>query len=331
MSETFEFLPVYKRETYAITRDLPVYLVIDQKVREDTTGREYDMLITALEYVSNALREQVGFGIRICGVEYIGARSLTFSHIQPLFKSLILSLPQRQDTITIGIFEPDDPVRFYQKGFTDQIGLSDMVKRNILIASLSPPNNETAGWKAFMNGHSILHEIGHLLGAIHVSDLNSIMNTHTTWVGSIEFDSLNQLIINSYGKTGFEADDIAEHIEFWADCINRSGYKKSDFPVFFYDYMEANKLEIDEVDFGIGNKGRSIEYAVEGYRHLIEKQQDSAELCFYRALNYDSTQATIHYYLSKTTGRNLSELHLKKAADLGFYKAVFELVRSQFK
>jgi hypothetical protein len=331
LSDVLSFLPAYERETFSLTGDLPVSLVIDQKLRDGSASYDSDMLIAALEYVSDKLRQQVGIGIKLCGVEYIRAKSISFSEIQPLFKSLMIYLPKRKDTVTIGVFEPDEPVRFYQTGFTNQIGLSDLARGNILIASLSPPNRETSEWKAFQNGHSILHEIGHLLGAMHVSDLNSIMNTHTTWVGSTDFDSLNLLAIKSYQKNKRQSSSVTNYIEMLVDCIDLSGYKKSDFPAFFDGYMELNKIKSDDLEFDVDGFGTSVSYAVDGYRQLLDKNLDSAESCFYKALICDSTQGATHYYLSKSTTGALSELHLQKAAELGFYKAVFELVRERIK
>jgi hypothetical protein len=330
LSEALAFLPAYERESYSLVTDLPVNLVIDQKMRQDSTTYDSDMLIAALEYVSSKLRKQAGVGIKLCDVEYIHAKSISFDEIQPLFKSLMISLPKRKDTVTIGIFEPDEPVRFYQVGFADQIGLSDLARGDILIASLSPPNQETLEWKAFQNGHSILHEIGHMLGAMHVSDLNSIMNTHTTWVGATEFDRLNSLVITSYLKNGRSKNSVASYLEFLADAIEQTGYKQSDFPAFFDGYMEINQLTTGNLKFEADGFGESINYAIDGYRQLLEKNPDSAKSCFYRALVYDSTQGATHYYMSKATSGPLSELHLKKAAELGFYKAIFELVRKHF-
>ncbi len=331
LSKALRFLPAYKRKQVTSIDDLPVYLIVDQKINQDSSDYNDNMLITALEYASNSLRQQFGIGIKICGVEYIRARSLSFSHIQPLFKSLMITLPERKDTITIGIFEPEEPALFYQAGFADQIGLSDLVRRIILIADISPPNRMTLEWKAFLNGHSILHEIGHLLGAMHVSDLNSIMNTHTTWVASNRFDELNFLVINSYRKNRRAAKSVTGYLEYLVECINRTGYKQSDFPAFFDSYIKANNHKMEDYDFGSDGFGRSIGYAVEGYRQLLEKNLDSAEDFFYKALVCDSTQGATYYYLSKATTGELSEKNLQKAAELGFYKAIFELVRSQFK
>jgi hypothetical protein len=240
-------------------------------------------------------------------------------------------LPKRKDTVTIGIFEPDEPIQFYQVGFAEQIGLSDLASRNILIASLSPPNREIMEWKAFQNGHSILHEAGHMLGAMHVSDLNSIMNTHTTWVGATEFDRLNSLVIESYLKNGKSKNSVTSYLEFLVEAIEQTGYKQSDFPAFFDGYMEINKLTAEDLKFSADGFGESINYAIDGYRELLDKNSDSAKSCFYRALVYDSTQGATHYYMSKATSGSISELHLKKAAELGFYKAIFELVRKNFK
>jgi len=331
LSKALIFLPAYKRKQVTSTDDLPVYLIVDQKINQDSSDYNDNMLITALEYASNSLRKQFGTGIKICGVEYIRARSLSFSHIQPLFKSLMITLPKRKDTITIAIFEPEEPERFYEAGFADQIGLSDLAHRNILIADLSPPNRATSEWKAFLNGHSILHEIGHLLGAMHVSDLNSIMNTHTTWVASDHFDKLNLLVINSYRKNKRAAKSVTGYLEYLAECINLTGYKQSDFPAFFDSYIKANNHKMENYDFGSDGFGKSIGYAVDGYEQLLNKNRDSAEAFFYKALVCDSTQGATYYYLSKATTGRLSEKNLRKAAELGFYKAVFELVRSQFK
>ncbi len=184
----------------------------------------------------------------------------------------------------------------------------------------------TSEWKGFLNGQLLLHEIGHLLGAVHVSDINSIMTSRAVWVSSDLFDPLNDYVIRTTCRQGRQYQEITEYLGVVIDCINETGYKLSDYPGHFFSYINPNKEIMKSGLFDGDGIEKSIFYAVKAYGHFILKEYETARDDFYKALVCDSTQGAIHYYLSKVTSGPLSDLHLRKSAEIGYYGAVHEYI-----
>lgn len=322
LSEALSFLPVYERPGVGGKGDIPVSIVLDKRILSGGGDYETSDIHTVLEYASRSLRRQFGFGLKVCAREYLTARGIPFSGMNALFKSLLNTRPVRNDTMTIAAFRPEMPEQFYESGRKVRIGLSDLGKQVLLIAEISPPNKMTSEWKAFLTGQLLLHEIGHLLGAIHVSDLNSIMAPKTTWVSSDQFDPLNKLIIEDGRKIGLQSRRITEYLQFVTDAVRKTNYRLADYPAMYFSYINLNRKQFQDNSPAGSDFARSIPYAAEGYRLYLLKNYSLAKDFFYKALACDSTQGALHYYLSRVTSGELSKLHLKKSAETGFYRAI---------
>ncbi|MEW5925238.1 MAG: hypothetical protein AB1746_14750, partial [Candidatus Zixiibacteriota bacterium] len=232
------------------------------------------------------------------------------------------------DTLAIAIIDPAQPEDYFKRVQPARIGLSDLGRHFSLISRLQPPNKDVAEWAAFMNGQLMLHEVGHLLGGIHVSDLHSIMNPVSPWVASDQFDIVNRNIIEKRRKVGFSDRNIADYLHLVAGALKDSEYGLADYPAIFFSYININPFKLQRNTFGEEGVGQSIPYAVAGMQMFLIKNPEMARDNFYRAWVRDTSQASIQYYLSKVTSGKLSELHLKRAAQMDYYQAIIELGRS---
>ena len=327
LSNALSFLPSYKPVTKKLKWDIPVYLVLDKRIRIRQKEFEDGDVYLALQYISRSLQRQFGFGLKVVELGDLTVDAVSFNGISGLFDRLLENEPFRRDTLTIAIFDPDLPEGFYERTRPSRIGVSDLGRQISLTARLAPPNPETSEWAAFLNGQLMLHEIGHLLGAIHVSDLNSIMNPTTAWVSSDLFDPLNYQIIKRGRGLGLPANSVGEYLNLITDCLDNSDYGLADYPEVFFSYISLNYFKLRYNSFGGGDSGRAVPYAVTGFQMYLLNRNKTARDNFYRALACDPDQASIHYYLSKTTDGRLSEYHLKKSAEMGFYKAINEITR----
>ena len=324
LSKALASLPSLTRKRSALSEKVPLFIVVDSRIFNDWWNRSDSDIIYATEYASHCLERQIGFGLEICGKSYITAPEVGFSGISALFKAFLENQSQRIDTLVVGFYRPNDMVEFYRNSGNIQIGISELGRQTSLLAELLPPNKETSEWNVFLNGQLILHEIGHLLGAVHVSDIQSVMTLRTEWVSSIRFDTLNHYLIANGYKDKKQLSGIARYLDFLASAIETTGYKLSDYPAVFFSYLNLNRRGIMNNDFGKGIFRASIPYAARGYMQYMAGNPAFAEELFYKALAGDPGQGSIHYYLSGVTKGESSLYHLKKAAEIGYYEAILE-------
>jgi len=321
LSKLFDFLPSYPRKTDGMKSEIPLYLVVDKNLL-DSSGNLSDDLMTGIDYASHGLRRQFGFGLKLTGLEPVNADGVAFADLKKLYRSFLKGQPDRNDTITVAVIKTTDPEKFYIAGIPTRIGLSDMGKRMLMVADLSEPNGETSEWKAFLNGQLLLHETGHLLGAIHVSDIRSIMNPQTAWVSPYRFDRFNSSIITRLKAWQNPPGRVSDYLDTVVVCLEDTEYKLADYPATFFSYVNLNRRRLGSNSFGSSGVGKSILYALEGYQQYLLKDRNGARDVFYMALASESTQGAIHYYLSQVTDGKLSELHLRESAKIGYYMAI---------
>jgi hypothetical protein len=325
LSQALDFLPAYERQRHKTETEIPVHLLIDEQIALSDSVGGMTELYAALEYASELLQRQFGFSLKVCGQRYFLTEPVPLSGTGLIFKTLLKSESARSDTMTLAVFKPDSAEQFYLSDKTLQVGLSDLGRQIVLVAELPAPNQMTCEWKPFLNGQLLLHEIGHLLGAVHVSDINSVMNPRTTWVSSGRFDSLNADIIRAGRAAGLRSMRVTEYLRFVAETIKGSRYKLSDYPLTFFSYINLNPGGFQEENYGGEGVGKAIPFAVDGYRHYLLRNHETARTMFYKALVCDSTQGAIHYYLSRVTSGKLAVLHLRKSSEMGFYRAIHEV------
>ncbi|PKK83757.1 MAG: hypothetical protein CVT49_06985 [candidate division Zixibacteria bacterium HGW-Zixibacteria-1] len=328
LSEALEFLPVSEPVILYSKQDIPLYMILNTAAADQWDNKDVSDVRLALAYASRSLQRQFGIGLRPVGFGRLMDDSVSFEGIQRFFNLLLKTEPKRPDTFTIAVFDPVHPEDFFKRVQPSRIGLSDLGRHFSLVSRLQPPNEDVAKWISCMNGQLLLHEIGHLMGAIHVSDLHSIMNPVTAWVASDQFDILNRRIIEARRPAGFSNGNVKDYLKLIADALDNSGYGLADYPAVYFSYININRFMLQRDTFGEDGVGQSIPYAVAGMQMYLIKNLESARDNFYKALVRDTSQASIQYYLSKVTSGKLSELHLKKAAEMGYYRAINELSRA---
>jgi len=203
----------------------------------------------------------------------------------------------------------------------DEIGLSQLGRRLVLV-NLVP--RETSGdtiWYTLANALTVLHEIGHTLGAIHVSDMNSVMTHYATWIGSARFDPVNRQIVRAAldGRLTFE--DPASYLAFVSNVLTTTAYNLADYPAFFHEYLSyrGNRKLSDTLRAAIGRK--SYLWAADGYGLLMAGRKEEAARLFRKALRGDPHQASLYFYLSEATEGAESVKARRTAARMGYLMA----------
>jgi hypothetical protein len=184
------------------------------------------------------------------------------------------------------------------------------------------PHPDLEIWSAFTNGLTLLHEIGHAYGAIHVSDARSIMCHSLTWLGSDQFDPINSQIILAAVSGDLTFTDPPEYVAHVSRLLQESSYTLADYPAFFYSFVAASSTP-RRIVRAIGKE--AFITAAEAYGHLAAGNRDDAARLFREAISQTPDQACLYFYLSEAVDGAQSRASLEKAASMGYWLAQVKL------
>ena len=318
LSQMLNGLERFPRKNFYHKNALPVVLLLDKALVDSSAHEE---ILAAVAYASRSLYRQFGFTLEVTDEQPFSVPGASFAELSNLFTSLQNRPSGNPEIMTAAFYNPLDGNRFYEAGRVIHIGLSDIQKQTLLVAVLQMPNHETRDWKTMLNGQLLLHEIGHLLGAVHVSDIYSIMNFNTTWISSDTFDPFNDYLISAFRRDRTRLQSVSSYLRTLADAMAYTEYKLVDFPPVFYSFVNINR---HDVLYGLADSSAvsgAIVNAVVGYSWYVAGDYPKAREYFYRSMVFDNEQASVHYYLSRVTSGHLAEYHRKQAASRGFYLA----------
>jgi hypothetical protein len=226
-----------------------------------------------------------------------------------------------KERLVVYLINNNDREDYFLSNQYDNIGLAEIGRSQILINEIPAPTVDQTEWQAMYNSLTLLHEIGHTFGAVHVSDKYSIMNHNLTWLAANEFDPLNRQIVNDAleGKIVFVKKE--DYLGYVTDLILASDYYLVDIPSFYYNFFKRKSDSLLFQSFSKSERYKPFLYAASGYGYMEGRQYKLAELEFIKALEYLPTQASFYYYLSLCTEGDESRLYLEKASKMGYYLA----------
>lgn len=326
ISATLDSLPAFSRKLNLPEKEISVFLVLDEAYREMGHERSQMIIEDAIEYASFAFCRQFGYGLKVQGVSYMSLPGATLESMDKNHMAVIRAVQPAMDCLIAAVYLPRDGHNFYNRGRSYHVGLSNTGKRHMITAQIPAPDSSLSEWETFINGLLILHEIGHLLGAIHVSDINSIMYQESPWLSSFTFDSLNRDIIIRVLENDYPLRKISSYLELVMSSLERTGYTKADFGQFLWEFARVNpRFEWPDNLFDSDIR-RAAAYLLEGVTDCRSGDFESARTALYKALALTPDQGAVHYWLSKTTEGELSKKYLTEAARLGFSDAVLDLM-----
>lgn len=325
LSKALSFLPQLSPVKEIYDRSRPLKLLVDSHIANDIKGNMEKDLLRGADYAARSLHRQFGVGLHPVALEYFTVKELSYSDIERLLRSFIRGGIPPSDTLTVAVFRPDNGEDYYIGDGHIQVGLSDLGRKLAVIAEISPPSAELREWKVFLEGQLLLHEIGHLLGAVHVSDISSIMTVRPTWLSSDRFDRLNSRIIRAGLEDSSALNKITTYLMLVLDAIEETGYPLAELPSVFFSYINLNHKELMINRLAETSLGAATLAASDGYRAYLMKDFLGARDRFQRALAQYPDQASFHYYLAQVADKPVALLHLNQAAAVGYYNALHEL------
>jgi len=230
------------------------------------------------------------------------------------------------DTLIIGLYSQHQPDDFFAPHETDAIGLSVTGERLMLLRQLSQARPTENLWQAQLNSLVLVHELGHVLGAIHVSDPSSIMCHNATWLAPGQFDDFNRQVVGAALNDDFDSGNPQEYLAFVSLELNNSPYHLVDYPPVLYRALAETNLLADP-KIAVRTVGQSHLSAAEGFGKLVEGDRQAALELLSDAVRHDPRQACLPYYLAQALDGRAAVQALRQAAGLGYWHAQLLLQR----
>ncbi len=303
---------------------LALFLIIDSAFQD--SPETLTMLEEAVAYASHLFYDQFGRTIEIEGRMFAGLPGDSLGALAENLATVQRQVQPAATRLITTFYIPRDGYLFYQGGRSYHIGLSDVLSRHAMLAWVPSPNPDLPNWEAYTNGQLLLHEIGHLLGGVHVSDIYSLMLPHSPWVTSGRFDVLNRFIIEKgLGESG-HLKRVTAYLTFIMEALEKTGYQLADYPELFYSFARLNADLRWRADTGDSGVARSVPLSLEGLLFYRQGNRERARELFQKALETAPNQGVLHFYLSQLMEGPVEERHLKISARMGYFEAMSRLM-----
>lgn len=180
---------------------LPVVAYADQAFRLQHGEPWQKVLAARLDVAAGFFRTQFQLDLQLAGIrpwEYG-----TFSTVEQALTSLERKVGNVGDTLVLGfVFDPKS-VRI--SGAEAHAGMASFLS-NVCVIREMPALLDEEYWYLVKHSLVIVHEIAHMLGAVHVADEESFLYPEADHCG-FRFDSLNVTVLNttrrSFGRLDF--------------------------------------------------------------------------------------------------------------------------------
>ncbi len=270
------------------------------------------------------LERQFGVRLEVAGIKILPYRFGLGGSIRESQRRMRRYLGDDSDTLRVVLNHQLTADESKSNQRRDELGLSHLGRRLVVVNLLPRISPEDTVWYSVANGLTILHEIGHTLGAIHVSDINSVMTHFATWVGADRLDPVNDQIVRAALGGRLTFDDPATYLAFVSTVLAGTAYNLADYPAFFFEYLDypGNRRLRDTLRAAIGRQ--SYLRAADGYGLLVLGNRKKAAGLLRRALGDDPHQASLYYYLAGATDGAESADASRTATRMGYLMALDE-------
>jgi hypothetical protein len=310
-------------DTQGVQVRMPVVFYADQgfiALRGDTWEQ---VLRSRFTYLNTIFRSQFHLSFELAGIR-------PWNHTgQALVESAVKSLRGRtmgkDDTIFVGILY--NPWYGLAAGTGDAAGVAAHLQNQSVIREVPAPG-QAPFWDAADHVLLLAHEIGHMLGAVHVDDARSIMYPSPDQFSYL-FDSVNAEIINRT-KTSFLRMKAAARVRNLMPIVSSIYTAKEHRASLLIREVEelcshavidsaGTHAKIIDVEACIGDS--AVIHALAGYRAFIKRDWIVSRTHFLAASALDPRYAEPYMYLCRIERRagrdDQAETYRQAAEQLG--------------
>jgi len=297
ISKIFASLPPSKYEfQYKVGYHFPVIFAADQVYRKYYGRYWRTMLQRRLLFVNDIFSRQ--FGIEFFTKKFIAWNTSSQDSLQLLNKEIQKDIKMEKRNIIIGITHDNNLIRNWKK--LNVIGISNPMLGYIVMKDI-PAFHDINSWDSIDEALILVHELGHLFGAAHILNPNSVLFPSNLSM-SYKFDEFNTRVINLTKNYLFK---INSRKIFWnyIDGLINLYLASNDKNLFFLpilsslieDYPEYSSIK--NLNLHVSN--RSVYYGVLGYKNLHEGHLIDAKKDFVKAIKFNPGFSESYFLLGK--------------------------------
>jgi tetratricopeptide (TPR) repeat protein len=264
-----------------------------------------------LFYASDLFRRQFNIGFELRG--FVESDRQFDESIEHTLRNMKDSTNEDDGAIHIGV-TVDPNLTWHWKQRT-HIGYAYSLLPEMVVVS-QPILPGLGNWSSIEEAITLVHELGHIFGAVHASSGSSVMHS-TSGSMALLFDKLNENIIDSM-KTGFMSESRAERFEHYLrvlsllrklpDCKNTAGIIAYAANAAGYlqwaDNQQRHPGSLSTSTDGAGAALKiddlAMKDAIDGYIQYKQLNYDKAAVYFAKSVDEDPDfgEARVYYYLT---------------------------------